>query len=532
MLMIPALLCHSLLITELSCGAIGASPSLEIAIPDKVIYVNNHHPQADDSNRGINEEFPVRTIGAAAEIAMLNHKGGFSTKVIIYPGTYREQIKMDFQNRKASPVIIFEAKERGTVVLSGSDVWKDWERVGKTDVYVHRWPYKWGFMAGPSQLTQKYGPIVRRREMLFVDHRPMAQVLSHDELKTDTFYVSEEESKIYLSLASGRPWAEPVVEVAVRSDIFEITRGENIIVRGMTFQHDTTGMSTPGGALHFLHSNNILIENCEISWNNWFGLRFTQVDNVTTRRNRANYNGGAGWVGWKIKNLLSQGDETSYNNWRGVKGNFLGWEIAGLKHLSVHDAIYKDFKAIGNHTRGFWLDYDNSNIVIEEGCLCGNLMDGIDLEASEGPITIVKSRICRNQNYGITSDSSRVTLDKNMIYGNGKSQIKHAFANDRPVNNWETGNKLKIHGENWTLWNNIIASESPEALLELSGGDQFFTGLVLEGNVWHKVDRKHLFEVNKKSVTIQEWETMSPGQRSTYANPLQFGINLSDENCR
>lgn len=531
LLLIP-FLSTSLLINEFAYGVIGAAMSLEAVIPDKIIYVNNQHPQADDSNRGIKEELPVRTIAAAAEIAMLNHKGGFSTKVVIYPGTYREQVKMNFQNRKESPIIMIEAKEPGTVVLSGSDVWKDWERVGKTNVYVHRWPYKWGFMPGPSQLTQKYGPIVRRREMLFVDHRPMAQVLSHDELKTDTFYVSEEESKIYLSLGSERPWAEPVVEVAVRSDIFEITRGENIVVRGMTFQHDTTGMSTPGGALHFLHSNNILIENCEISWNNWFGLRFTQVDNVTTRRNRANYNGGAGWVGWKIKNLLSQGDETSYNNWRGVKGNFLGWEIAGLKHLSVHDAIYKDFKAIGNHTRGFWLDYDNSNIVIEEGCLCGNLMDGIDLEASEGPITIVKSRICRNQNYGITSDSSRVTLDKNMIYGNGKSQIKHAFANDRPVNNWETGNKLKIHGENWTLRNNIIASESPEALLELSGGDQFFTGLVLEGNIWHKVDRKHLFEVNKKSVTIQEWETMSPGQRSAYANPLQFGINLSDENCR
>ena len=74
MLVIPALLCHSLLITELSCGAIGASPSLEIAIPDKVIYVNNQHPQADDSNRGIEEELPVKTIAAATEIAMLNHK--------------------------------------------------------------------------------------------------------------------------------------------------------------------------------------------------------------------------------------------------------------------------------------------------------------------------------------------------------------------------------------------------------------------------------------------------------------------------
>jgi parallel beta-helix repeat protein len=289
-------------------------------------------------------------------------------------------------------------------------------------------------------------------------------------------------------------------------------------------------MSTTGGAVHFINSRNILIEDCQITRNNWFGLRLTQVNNVTTRRNSANYNGGAGWVGWKIKDLLSEGDETSYNNWRGVKGNFLGWEIAGLKHHSVHDAIYKSFKAIANHTRGFWLDYDNSNIVIQEGRLCGNT-DGVNLEASEGPIIIIKSRIFRNNSYGITSDSSKVTLDGNTIYGNGNSQIKHAFANDRPVKNWETGEMLKIHGEDWTLRKNIIASDLPAALFELSGGDQFFSSLVLDGNIWHKADRKDPFRVGKRSMTVKEWETVTPGQKSAYPDPKQIGININDESC-
>jgi hypothetical protein len=189
------------------------------------------------------------------------------------------------------------------------------------------------------------------------------------------------------------------------------------------------------------------------------------------------------------------------------------------------------FNAIANHTRGFWLDYDNSNIVIVEGCVCGNLSDGINLEASEGPITIKKSRICRNENYGITSDSSRLTLDGNTIYGNGNSQIKHVFANDRPVKNWETGEKLKIHGEDWTLRNNIIASDLATALFELSGGDHFFSGLVLDGNIRHKADRKDPFRVSKRSMTVKEWETGTPGQKSVYADPKQFGINLNDESC-
>ena len=522
---------YFLLTSSSAYGAIGASSVLGEGVPDKVIYVNNQHQKANDSNKGDENDAPVKSLSNAAELAMRNQEKGFSTKIIIYPGTYREQIKLDFRSRKKSPAIIFEAKENGTVIVSGSDVWTDWKVSKRDGVYAHPWPYKWGFMVGPTQLSEKFKPIVRRREMIFVNDTPFDQVLSVGDLKKGAFYVSEDDSKIYLCLLSGQNISNARVEVAIRSDIFQITRGENIVVRGLRFQHDTTGMSTSGGAVHFIHSKNILIEDCQITWNNWFGLRFTQVNNVTTRRNSANYNGGAGWVGWKIKDLLSEGDETSYNNWRGVKGNFLGWEIAGLKHLSVHDAIYKSFKAIANRTRGFWLDYDNSNIVIEEGCLGSNLMDGINLEASEGPITIKKSRIFRNDNYGITSDSSRVTLDGNTIYGNGNSQIKHAFANDRPVKNWETGEMLKIHGEDWTLRNNIIASDLPAALFELSGGDHFFSGLVLDGNMWHKADRKDPFRVGKRFMNVKEWESVTPGQKSAYADPKQLGFNLNDEIC-
>ena len=514
-------------------GAADASSALGDVVPDKVIYVNNQHSKANDSNKGDQDDSPVNTIGNAAEMAMRNQEKGFSSKIIIYPGTYREQIKLDFRARKSSPPIIFEAKEKGTVIVSGSDVWTEWEKIGKTNVYIHRWPHKWGYMPGPSQFTQKYGPIVRRREMIFVDHKPMDQVLSLDELKKGSFYISEEESKAYLHATSEKPLAETIVEVAIRSDLFKINQANNVTVRGLTFQHDTTGMSTLGAAVHFVNSNNLLIEDCEFVWNNWFGLRFSGVANVTTRRNKAMYNGGAGWEAWKVKNLLSEDDETSYNNWRGVKGNFLGWEIAGAKHHKVHDAVYSRYKSVGNFTRGLWLDYGNSNIVIEEGCLCGNLVDGINLEASEGPITIKKSRICRNESYGIVSDSSRVTLDGNTIYGNGKSQIKHAFANDRPVKDWETDEMFKVHGEKLILRDNIIASNTTAALLELSGGAQFLDGLVFEGNIWQKSNGSDLFKIDKKSMSFLEWQAViGKNQKSRYADSVRANIERTGLECK
>lgn len=516
-----------------SYSSIGASPSLEKVIPDKLIYVNNRHSEASDSSKGDHSDLPVRTIGAAVKMALRSQDNGFSTKIIIYPGIYREQIRFDFRGRKTSPAIIIEAKERGTAVVSGSDVWSDWERLGESDVYVRPWPHKWGNMDGPSQLSEKIKPIVRRREMVFVNGTPLDQVLSVDELKIGTFYVSENDSRLYLSPPPATNLSKALIEVAIRSDIFEITRGENVVVRGITFQHDTTGMSTPGGAIHFIHSNNILIEDCNIRWNNWFGLRFTQVSNVTTRRNKANFNGGAGWVGWKIKDLLSEEDETSYNNWRGVRGDFLGWEIAGLKHLAVHDAIYRKYRGIGNHTRGFWLDYDNQGIQIEEACIYKNLMAGINLEASQGPISITKSRVYKNQDFGISSDSSRVNLEGNQIYGNKNSQVKHTRGNDRPVNNWETREKLQIHGDQAALSRNIVASDSNSVLLDLAGHGDLLADVVLEGNIWHKTTGKDLFRIGKTTLNVPEWQALtSQSQNSSYTDPMKLGINLNEENCR
>jgi hypothetical protein len=184
-----------------------------------------------------------------------------------------------------------------------------------------------------------------------------------------------------------------------------------------------------------------------------------------------------------------------------------------------------------NQTRGFWLDYDNSNIVVDEACWCGNLLDGMNIEASEGPITVRKSRICRNQSYGITSDSSRVTLEKNAIYRNGYSQIKHVLGNNRQVTNWETGERLTIDGTGLVLRKNTIASDSQASLLELSGGARLLGGVMLEENVWHKPGQKDLFKVDRRLVSVRELENLVGSRISVSRNSGAVGINLDVNDC-
>jgi len=49
----------------------------------------------------------------------------------------------------------------------------------------------------------------------------------------------------------------------------------------------------------------------------------------------------------KVKSLLYEDTETSYNNWRGSWGEFTGWSVREQKQLRVHDAIYRRHKSVG-----------------------------------------------------------------------------------------------------------------------------------------------------------------------------------------
>ena len=51
-------------------------------------------------------------------------------------------------DRSEAPVVI-EAREQGTVVLEGADVWTDWTPAGEPGTFTHRWPYTWGVAPNP-----------------------------------------------------------------------------------------------------------------------------------------------------------------------------------------------------------------------------------------------------------------------------------------------------------------------------------------------------------------------------------------------
>ena len=272
------------------------------------------------------------------------------------------------------------------------------------------------------------------------------------------------------------------------------------------------------------------MEDCETSWNNWGGTEILSSSNITVRRTVANHNGGAGMIGWQLKNVWFEQTETSYNNWRGVAGGFTDWASAGLKHLHVHGGVYRQHRSVGNHTHAMWFDTDNVNIQVEEAFLCNNLSLGLYLEANQGPISIQDSIVCNNAASGILSSNSReVALEESIVYGNADSQIEVSgnFDSSRPITNWETGKKLRVKSEDWTLLDNaIVTKNGQQFLVGTTISDRYWSSfqdsLTAERNVWYSVGETEPFQIARgEQLNIAEWQSQTNQDgTSVFANPL------------
>jgi hypothetical protein len=493
---------------------------------DQTLYVTVSHPQASDRNPG-SQALPFKTIAQAASVAIANNKNQVGTKILIGAGTYRESLSLLKNGQETNAPITFEAV--GSVIVSGSDVWGGWQKVTGTSVFVHSWPYAWGLVAIPNGWTPyvTLQDIVRRSEMVLVNGSPLSQVLSYGELKTGCFYVDESAQKIYIQPPGSITIENALVEVATRSKLFSASGKSNVTLKGITFQHASTALD--GQAVRFDDSSNISIEGCQFRWNNWGGLGFGLSRNVTARRNVVNYNGGAGIVTWKTNTLVFEDNETSYNNWRGKKGGFTGWSVAGVKNLYTHGGTFLRHKSVGNETYGIWFDTDCENILVKQSTFCSNLGLGIYLEANQGPITIQNTKICWNKEYGIQiANSAKVNLENNIIYGNASSQIMVSGLYDLPrtETNWETGEKRALLSE-YAAWkyNAIVGAEAGQLLVSttISPGlwGHFVVTLASDSNLWFHSQNSKAFQLaggTQAGFTTWKSQTGRDGT-STFADP-------------
>ncbi|MBW3625547.1 MAG: right-handed parallel beta-helix repeat-containing protein, partial [Armatimonadetes bacterium] len=520
------------------------------------------------------------TLRAAWDRATENLKNRVPTRIRIHPGTYREggfEMNAGWMAKNPNPVretpLVIEAAKPGTVVLSGSDLFPsgEWKAVrdaqGNVLYYEHPWPHDFGFNPGGWRSHNPKLPLEHRKELAFINGKPLKQVelelydytpSAYDKkfppgTKTDpfkgvpqnfefhgvyrykgfrnpaealepgTFGVAERDengNKIFVRPAPGTDWRKALIEVGVRPFHMWFFWKDNLVLRGLTFQHGVGPIEAHGAVLighwHYpqteFNNNNILVEDCTFRWNNnQCVIRYAR--DVTFRRNQVLYGAYGGVLTGNVHNLLWEDVETSFNNWR-VYG---GWSSGPVKIHQTQDAVFRNHTSIGNNGTGLWYDITCGNVLVDRAVLFRN-HQGLDWEISRG-LLVRDSLIAMNERGNFVSPTGMdMTVENSIFYGVNDVGQFYFEAGER-----DSGPEImQMMGREpipfytlgpLTVRDSVIASADDSPLFFQEHGNPYWypeflkERLHLHDNVWHATS-KNVFGTAKIYGT--DWQKKPP----------------------
>jgi hypothetical protein len=519
----------SLLYVFVFCPLLLGQASVPESQETALIYVDAHY--GSNLNSG-SQTSPLRTIAAAVTKALANNQKSVGTRIVINPGTYREVVIVAPQQGGTAAPLTLQAAQTGTAIVSGTALWTEWQPSGANDhIFAHAWPYTWGLSPLPVSWPSNTQPITRRREMLFVDAIPLTQVISPSLMKVGTFAVDENAGLVYMWPPSGIDTSTMQVEVGINSTVLQIQGMENVVVRGLVFQHAISQLDQ-NAAVTINTSSNILLDHDSFLWNNWTGLQLNQVSRVTVQNSVANHNGGLGMGLLKSKYVELQYNDTSYNNWRGALGALYDWNMGGTKLMGLHEGSVQNSQAIGNQAQGLWFDTDNVNVTASNLLLSKNHLGNFQIEADEGPITVQSSRICYGDDSGIfVATSEGVSLSDNVLYNNGVDDFPGQIyvggnPNGRNIKNWETGQSYHLTTQNLSMHGNtaVAASRSQYTFGSYLSGtnlSDLVDTLSSDSNRWYDpVNSSPFVLAGNKFYNLSGWQaTTGQDLNSTFGAP-------------
>jgi hypothetical protein len=264
------------------------------------------------------------------------------------------------------------------------------------------------------------------------------------------------------------------------------------------FQHaanpESRGSADPTTAgLVLTGCSNVLIEDVLSQWNDGVGLVVTGrltapfTSNVTLRRVRLLHNGGSGLYAADLKNVLAEDCEMSFNNFR---GEWAGWidpaGQGGAKLLSLHASTWRRPRAEGNACRGMWWTGDCTDLLVEDGVSRKNLVSGLMVANSAGPVCVRRCEVAENQTPpGIKDEQAcpaamsfcatpDVTLESNVVVGNSMPQLNvWNVAESTEVPNFETNLRPALRSTRHSYRHNVFAGyDASQILCDLPVADR------------------------------------------------------------
>ena len=203
-------------------------------------------------------------------------------------------------------------------------------------------------------------------------------------------------------------------------------------------------------------------------------------------------------------NGLWQNIDASFNNWRGEQGSFTVWSAAGIYPWGDHVATYNNITLDYNLGDGTHLDTSFENFNGTAISARNNLISGVMVEKSDGPVNLSNLTLCNNAMPGFEAyskysaeggfelrDSDNVTLTNSMLYGNGADGITlQGVEGGLPYIDWQTGANQLMQNKNFVNTNNTFVGTSAaqdvffDSYLGGSDWTLFQSTLTSDHNTW------------------------------------------------
>jgi parallel beta-helix repeat protein len=270
----------------------------------------------------------------------------------------------------------------GGTILNGSRLLTDFGREGRYWV-----------ASGQTQRGQRHGecmstaPACDLPEALFIDDKPLTQVLSKDEVKPGSFYFDYAGDRIYL----GDDPAGHKVEATVGAFAFE-SLASNILIKNLIIEKYASPAQK--GAIYGLGTEGWIVRNSEIRLNSGAGIVVGNDSKVIG--SNLHHNGQTGIAG-EGNGILIENNLIWANN---IYGFDFKWEAGGLKLATSDGVVLRGNHVYDNIGPGLWCDIGCRNVVYEGNTVERNHDPGIFYEISFNGT--IRDNVVRHNGIGST----------------------------------------------------------------------------------------------------------------------------------
>lgn len=356
-------------------------------------------------------------------------------------------------------------------------------------------------------------------------------------LEPGTFGVAERDdhaqgNTIFVCPPTGVDWSTALVEVTARRHILHSHYKSNLVLRNLVMQHAASTHSTIHAALmigHWHHmqrqlqNNNILLDRVIVRHNNGFGGKIGHGKNITVRDSVFVYNGHSGLNTGVVSNVLMENCDFSYNNWRGHLGGLYGWAVAGTKQHQTRDSVLRHVTAYGNMGPGIWYDVNNTNCTIENAVVVGNRRN-IFLEISDGPFLLKNVLAVADRHVGLVlTNHGHLTVEDSIFHGARKHLISLCCNDNRGSSN---SIEAALGLEPLIAEGGEVVGDKPKKV-HLVGPTKFINSIFVNPNgrlIEQDPSSPNLYQDWLKNLLVRDGVIWHSG------NPKPFGIGYTGSN--